>query len=62
MLVDSRGSRKPLDRPIATTFLFQKALRRPVLNLSTRGSPTFGVGRFSSSVEVASSSLMNLLE
>src|SRR5450631_2407231 len=62
MLVDSSGSRKPLARPIATTFLFQIFLRMPVVNLSGRGSARARPSRLFSSVAAASSSLMYALE
>ena len=50
MLVDSSGSMKPLERPIATQFLFQNFLRLPVVKRSGRGSRKRAPSRFASSV------------
>jgi hypothetical protein len=38
MLVDSSGSRKPPDSPIATQLRFHASFRRPVVKRSGRGS------------------------
>ena len=62
MLVDSSGSRKPLARPSATTFLFQHFLRRPVVKRSSLGSASALPSRFASRVAAASSSLTCALE
>ena len=57
-LVDSRGSMKPLARPIETQFLFQIFLRLPVVKRSRIGWARGAPSRFESSTRSASSSSM----
>ena len=58
MEVLSSGSRKPLDRPMATTLRLHALWRMPVVKRSVRGSASAGPSRFFRSTAVASSSLM----
>ena len=62
MLVDSSGSMKPLDSPMAMTFLFQALRRRPVRNGMIQGSRSGLAGFSFSNLAVASSSDMCALE
>ena len=60
MLVDSSGSMKPDDRPIATTLRTQALRRRPVVKRIVRGSASASPSRLASRIAAASSSLMRL--
>ena len=59
--VDSSGSMNPLDKPMATTFLFQNFLRLPVTKRIKRGSASALPSRLPRRMDVASSGLMNWL-
>ena len=61
MLVDSSGSRKPLDRPTATTFRCHCLRVRPVRKRMILGSPIALESRLLSRMSAASSSLQWLL-
>ena len=61
MLVDSSGSRKPLDKPMATTFFFHTSSRWPGLNRMARGWRITSPFTLASSAALASSSLTFLL-
>ena len=62
MLVDSKGSRKPLARPTATQFLTHGRGRTPGAKRICRGSASGSPSRFFISSVVASSSPVKRLE
>src|SRR6186713_1754828 len=61
MLVDSKGSMKPLDNPRDTQFLFHTWRRLPVWNFSTRGTVNGLPSMEFRSSSFAASSARNLL-